>query len=382
MQTRKKSLVRHLTAVILCLVLTLTTLQMTVWAVDLSSNNSLNVSTNGAVFEYTNDLTEEGNVQVDLYRLATATTVEGMDTYGFFFEPEFAELKLGDSEISELGLETGTVSVSEDQWNQFAQTVSKALMDGSTVQPVSSSTLTASVSFGTASFTGLPAGLYLVVTHGKDEADYWEVQKDDSGADNVVATASSDLYTYSFIPSIIALPTKNSVDGVITTAASNGDWIYDATVSLKASVEPRYGGISIVKNIDEFKGDEEVTFVFQIDATGDFADNHNYHYSNVAAVAFNAATGLSTTAVVDHIRAGAKVTVTEVYTGLKYNPGSISMTTGDGTIVADKTDGVVFTANNTFTDTTTGGHGIQNHFEKTESSWSVEQQDAGNGLNR
>jgi len=382
MQTRKKSPVRHLTAVILCLVLTLTTLQMTVWAVELGDNNSLTVSTNGAVFEYTNDLTEEERVQVDLYKLASATRVDGIDTYGFEFDPMFAGLPLKEGEdetaIGSLGLETGTVSMSEDQWNEFAQIVSKELMNGSTATPVQSSTLTASVSFGTASFTGLSAGLYLIVTHGKDEADYWEVQTDDSGVENIVATARSERYKYSFIPSIIALPTKNSVDGVITTAASNGDWVYDASLSLKASVEPRYGEITIEKTIDDFKGNEEVTFVFQIDATGDFTDDHDYHYSNVASVAFNASTGLSTTAVVDRVRAGARVTVTEVYTGLKYTPGSVSP--AEATIIADTA--VTFSAHNTFNDTTTGGHGIQNHFTYTESSWIVEQQDAGNGLNR
>ena len=125
-----------------------------------------------------------------------------------------------------------------------------------------------------------------------------------------------------------------------------------------------------------------------------FPDNRQYSYSDVAAIAFHPSSGLSSSTVVEGIRAGAAVTVEEIYTGLKYTAGSL-IPPESNLIVADRTDALVYTASNTFLSDGSGGHGIQNHFTyeaagstegtsdaQTGGRWQVDQQTAASGLGR
>ena len=392
MQKRHQAITRPILAAALCLMILLT-MNTTVWAVDLNQPNSLTVTSVASTSEYREDVAE-ANVVIDLYLLATAVPVTGIDSYGYRFDPESADSAITIGDISMDVLDTGNVSLAGEQWNDLAQQAAAIARQGAYK-------VVESVPTGQ-KISGLTAGLYLIIAHGEGITDYWTTREDEYGRQQIITVAETESYTYAFAPSVIALPTKNAATDAngdviineagmpdINTADSYGDWIYDASASLKPTVTPRYGGLTVVKTIDQFKGDEEVTFVFRVTASAPegkvFPDDPDYSYSNVVAVAFNASTGLSTTAVVDRIRAGAAVSVEEIYTGLRYKAGT--MTAPESNIVVPgSTDALVFTANNTFDNDTSGGHGIQNHFTLVEgrdgNSWNAVQQTAASGLNR
>ena len=200
----------------------------------------------------------------------------------------------------------------------------------------------------------------------------------------LITIAKSDTNEYSFSPSLVSLPTKEAKDGVINTADDFGPWLYDKTVNLKVGIEPLYGKIAIEKHIDQFVGNEEATFVFQVTAEGDFNEDGtvDYQYSNVASVYFTASTGTSATAVLDHIRAGAEVTSVEEIYPEPSNPNSRYIYSGSSSpeapwIVKNGEDNVLtFTFENTSNDERTGGHGILNQFTYNGSTWDPKQIDS------
>lgn len=378
MQTKRKFTARKWLAAMLCLAIALMTTHLTVWAVDLTQSNYLTVTT-------AEDL-DGAKVLVDVYQLAEATPVEGYDTYGYQFLGNYNNITIGDSRIGDeelaAGLKNGTVSISNDQWNSIAQQASQMAKDGAA--PV-----TNTYDFGTQ--LNLSSGVYLIVARGSGLEEYWDSVEED-GETKIVTYAESDKYKFSFTPAIISLPTKNALtddsgNQTIGTAAEYGDWIYDSSMYMKAEIEPLYGSIQITKQIDQFNGDEELTFVFEITADGEFERGEAYHYSTVASVAFNQANGTTATVTVDHIRAGAVVQVREVYDGLRYHAESMDWQ-GPETVTADS-DGatpVTFTFTNYFDNDKSGGHGIQNHFVfgrlpgETQDHWINTQQTAGSGL--
>ena len=72
--------------------------------------------------------------------------------------------------------------------------------------------------------------MYLVIPHGSLE----EYVVEEEGV--ITTIAQSTGYEYSFTPQIISLPTKEDLDGSgeITTAWSDGEWIYDAKAAQQA----------------------------------------------------------------------------------------------------------------------------------------------------
>jgi len=392
MQNRKKTGWRLLPALALSLVLFLL-LPVPVMAVNPDTLHSLTVSSVASSSEYAEDVAG-ASVVTDLYQLAAAVPMQGSDGYGYDFLPAYAGITIGD--ITMADLYSGTVSLTEEQWQELAQQAAQIVRSaGDQAAGI--------IRLGNPegqTVSGLDAGLYLIIAHGADIAGYWSEAIDETGKKETVTIAQSGNYTYSFAPAVIALPTKNAASDApgmpdIRSDGSYGEWIYDASASLKPEMTPRYGGITIVKNIDQFSGDEEVTFVFRITATGEFPDNRQYSYSNVAAISFLPSTGLSSSTVVEGIRAGAEVTVEEIYTGLKYTAGALTPPAST-TVTADRTDALVYTVSNSFLSDGPGGHGIQNHFtyesaEKADGTsdtqtgggrWQVDQQTAASGLGR
>jgi len=375
MQMKHKHAVRTIVSVVLCLVMSFTMLSITVWAVDLDYPNSLTVyPVEGP--DGTDELHEK--IVIDLYKIATAIPVSGYDTYTYDFDPAFGDITIDG--ISMSSLSSGTISLQGDQWEVLAQEAAKIVQAGA----AGSTQVTNGAAAGE-TVTNQIAGLYLIIARGKDLDDYWTYETDDTGVENLVSFGDSDGYTYLFSPGLISLPTKQAIDmdgvSVVSTAAENGDWIYNAEVYLKYSKKELYGGIKIVKSIDDFKGNEEVSFVFRVTAT--IPDDPEYDFKDTVTVAFTSAG--TTTAVLDHIRAGAVVEVTEVYPGLKYKPVSLVYPESN-VIVAGEDDEhrIVFTAENHFRDDHSGGHGIQNHFTYVEGEngnyWDAVQQTAAVGL--
>lgn len=250
----------------------------------------------------------------------------------------------------------------------------------------------------------LDNGLYLLIARGKGIETYItrEYVVADTGADGndpkpdekpkeekIVTVAYTDQHVYTFAPELISLPTKEpDADGIISTASS-GDWIYDSTVYLKPGQHTRYGRLEIVKDLltyESFSGQsEEATFVFQVEAEL----NGQSVYSDVKTLVFNGAGKDSV--VIDKIPVGAKVTVTEVYSGASYTLEKIELGhygqniypdgtlpdseyAKEGSLDTREVENVVIEANrvasvkftNNYDHRQTGGHGIVNRFEFNE----------------
>ena len=371
MQTKHKFTAAKYLAGMLCLVILLTTIHLTAWAVDLDGRNSLSVA------EESQGLVQGADIQVDIYQLAAATEVANYDTYGYQFNSDFSSIKIAgeedDAAIKE-ALALGTISLSDEQWEQIAQDAC-ALIRSGVGKPYQTIALNNTA-------MDLPAGLYLIIARGAGLTDYWAESKSEKG--KLITIAKSDTSEYSFSPSLVSLPTKEEKDGVISTADDFGPWIYEKTVKLKVGIEPLYGKIQIEKHIDQFSGNEEATFIFEVTAEGDFNNDGtiDYEYDNVASVYFTASTGTTSTAVLDHIRAGAEITSVEEIYPEPDNPNSRYVLSGfsgpeEPWIVKEGDDNVItFRFDNTLNDERTGGHGILNQFTYNGSTWDPKQIDS------
>lgn len=253
----------------------------------------------------------------------------------------------------------------------------------------------------------------------------------------LVTYAYTEKYAYTFEPQLVSLPNKTgngSIDGgagVSGTEVNTADqvaWEYDLQVYLKPSRELRYGNLKIVKNLelyetldpsvwapdeneepgegipDEDTGipedengeeigetadavtgiptEEKATFAFQIRAVWQNAEgNWITVYDDVKSLTFN---GHGTDEIlIEHIPAGSRVTVTEVYTGASYEFVSAVYEDADGnpdyfTIFAEdwlakressdvkQDDWITATFTNRYNETRTNGYGVTNHFEQDE----------------
>lgn len=168
---------------------------------------------------------------------------------------------------------------------------------------------------------------------------------------------------YRFTPYLISVPGNNYL--------STGDdtWLYEVDSLIKAEREERFGKLTIEKTIDTFNlSMMDATCVFKVEAV----KNNVSVYSNVVAIDFKEAGTNSIT--IEHIPAGAVVTVTEVYCS-----GSYKNTSGESqtvVIVADGDEGenVKVSFENTYNDKLiTGGTAVVNSFSKSEDgSWKWE----------
>lgn len=184
---------------------------------------------------------------------------------------------------------------------------------------------------GTGTVNGLSVGMYLVVAE--------EVQ--------------SDYFTYSFKESLISLPNNYYY------SSGSDEWVYNLTgshaVGLKPNREERLGDLEISKTLTSYNATVGgATFVFHVkveklDGTAT---------TNVYKMEF-AGTGKDTLVIKD-IPAGAKVTVTESYTGSSYQ--LVSEKDQQATIVAEEMVPVEFV--NEYDGGHNGGSGVVNRFYK------------------
>ncbi|MBQ8996171.1 MAG: leucine-rich repeat protein [Oscillospiraceae bacterium] len=146
----------------------------------------------------------------------------------------------------------------------------------------------------------------------------------------------------------------------------NGVPTYDGKNGIRLTAynqhnEPQLGELKITKNLERFAGPDAATFVFQIEAV---LDGKNV-YSNVTSLTFSGP--MSQSVVITGIPVGAEVTVTEVYSGSRYE--TVSEPVQTAVILSPEEDDapceVVFI--NDYDDTGKGGHGILNTFNATVS---------------
>ncbi len=233
------------------------------------------------------------------------------------------------------GLDFSGVSseTTAEDWSKMAQQASAAVQAAGS-EPTATTTVQKLP--GQAEAQGqaanLPTGMYLV------EAEM----------------VKSPEYEYNFIPYLVALP--NNYYG------ETGDdaWVYDVDSILKPEQKERFGSLIIEKELlaynETFGGAD---FVFKVEAE----KGGKPVYSNVLSLAFDAPGEKSLQ--IDGLPAGAKVTVTEVYSGSCYEivADAQRVQTVDH-IIAEGEEGspqrVRF--QNTYDKHPNGGSSIVNHF--------------------
>ena len=214
--------------------------------------------------------------------------------------------------------------------------------------------------------TGLKAGLYLVVPHGSDVEEYVETIKNEDGDEVIVTIANSPTYKYSFTPNLIALPTKEGENGVISTAGT-GEWLDTVGIELKAEREERNGSLEIVKSFNEFvmKYTDPVTVVFEVHV---FVDGEEKtEYNKTVSMVFTS--GAQQVKLYDDLPVGATVVVTEVYHGANFK--AVTDITQEAVISAEEVARVKFV--NTYDDSFKGSCSINNEFTFEEDGWDIEQ---------
>ncbi len=346
---RKKSLSR-----LLCPVLTLMLaagliaaapgLTRAAEAVDVGrSDCSLTIHPGGG--ELSEDLAK-ANVVVDLYKVADAVETEGKDGFTFAFLSGYESLK-------------GAYDQNPDNesWRQMAQTAAKYALESG--EPISKGNPVDK------KVENLACGLYLLIARGADIEDYKTTVKNEDGTEEIATIARSESHDYTFAPELIALPSRQNID-------ENGNeisqWVYDMEVTLKPEQKGRPGSLEIVKNLATYNVNVPAVFVFQVEAEleGEVV------YSDVVTLTFTEA-GQKTALLENKIPVGAKVTVTEIYSGASYK-----ITSADEqkvTIEADKIASVEFS--NDHDTTNHGGGGVNNHFTyDAENGWQLEKQPA------
>lgn len=187
---------------------------------------------------------------------------------------------------------------------------------------------------------GLATGMYLVIAE----------------------SVESDTYIYDFIPYLVALPNN------YYAATGDDSWVYDVDTELKPEQRERFGSLVIEKTLTSYN--ETIggaQFVFSVEAV---KDGKNV-YSNVVSLSFD---GVGSKSVqIDHLPAGAQVTVTEVYSGSSYKVSTEAAQTVQ--IIAEGQDGnpVKVSFENEYDDRPNGGSSILNHFKYDGGKWNVEQ---------
>lgn len=130
--------------------------------------------------------------------------------------------------------------------------------------------------------------------------------------------------TYEFTPYLISLPNNKYLADV---SGGEDSWDYEVESELKLKRTDLYGDLEISKTLNTYNTSlGPVSFLFQVEATKKYVDVKDQKpkkvYSNVVAISFDNA-GTKTTTI-EHIPAGAEVTVKELSPAGSYEPAADS----------------------------------------------------------
>lgn len=286
-------------------------------------NNVYDAATENKDGEKAEDFTELNKlpVRVHLYQVAKIK-----ETGAYEKVTGFDELKL--DEIDD--------KTTAEEWADKAAKARELIEKGTEPGAETSVTLTN----GTGKITGLATGMYLVV------------------ADEV----KSPYFTYTFQESLISLPNNYWYNG-----GGSDEWVYELTgshaIGLKPDREERLGSLEINKTLTSYN--ETVggaTFVFHVNVEKKDGTVTN----NVYKMEFNEAG--NDKLIINDLPAGAKVTVTEAYTGASYR--LISGNDQLVTIIAAEEEGnpVSVSFTNEYDGGQNGGTGIVNRFYMKDGS--------------
>ena len=367
----------------LTLFMTVSLMHVVSYAVDVTKKGSVtvqvqNISTNFKDLEdYLNQEGKTDALQVDLYKVAdlkadsvydiftyelnTPFAAEGYDLTQFNPAPKTtAEPSAEPTESPAAGGTTYLDDLNTDDWRDLAQIFAGQVRSGS-MTPAMTLNIGQNPS-------EVETGLYLVIPHGKDMAKT-EYFVDETGEDgtSVASIMNTEDYKYTFAPALFVLPSTNADTSTEEMKTSDGEWIYDLTVYLKPTQEPRLSDLIIKKEIETYNSKTPVTAVFNI-VSEEKDSNGKPLYTNVASVTLSAAGVESTT--IHGIPVGLHLTITEVYSGAGYRAVTATTKTVEILMPAKKeTDPVAnVTFINTYDNKNTSGYGVNNTFVK-ETEW-------------
>ena len=297
--------------------------------VNLDENCSLTVNP-GASADKFPDLNSVDLV-ADLYQVAKAVEDPGYDSYDYEALDLYADFDLNARDWEALGAELANIALAQDT-------------------PVASSKVNTQI-------TDLQPGLYLVAVHEADAEDYVTTVTAEDGVTHTVTAVHTTQYDYTFAPVLVSLPTKEADDEDNVNTANPGDWLYNATITMKPEQDNRLGELKIIKHLTEYRPGAVSEFTFSVDVYLDGVKLESK--SNVYTIGFT--DGESQTITVSDLPIGAEVVVTEV------NSGSYHLVVAEGEsgtqtveIKPDLENVVEFT--NAPDDTPKGGGSVINNF--------------------
>ena len=312
--------------------------------VDLTRLCSVRVEASGDQGEYGDDVALAG-VQVDLYKVAEAQAVPGIDTVRWTTVGAFASLSIPEQ-------------TDRESWEQLAAAAGQIVREN-----LSALTPAASAAAGE-EMADLPAGVYVAIAHGADLTDYFKEIENEDGETVLVSIARSARYEYQYEPELIALPTKEADENGNINTAGSGEWLYEIECILKSARIRRLGDLEIVKTLQSYLAPEKALFVFSVTVTVDGVKEPARVYS------LNFGEAGIRSLVIKDLPAGASVEIREIYGGAAYT--LVGETSKTVTILADSLVSAGFV--NEYTDTGRSGHGVENHFTLGEDGWIWEQQ--------
>lgn len=284
-----------------------------------------------ATDEFADDLAAAENkdaatVKLSLYLVAEGKEDESYETYNYSFADTSLQSRFD-------ALQAGT---STESWQDFYDDVATDFEGAA----VATGTLGERLEVDT-------PGIYLVLVEADDEGN----------------GAYSNTHGYAFSPTMVALPGKaiDAETGVSTTAQSNGDWLSDMSIALKAEQVPLYGSLQIQKTVTGGVTGSPASFSFSL--VGTQGGDEVWRYDGVMLTVGTGESTASTT--VEHIPAGLTVSVSENDIDLDGFTLSSSANTSIE-IVADELRGgdapVATFVNEQSGPRPSGGHGIENLF--------------------
>ena len=313
--------------------------------------NSLTVhATNSTEQDFKDDIAN-ANVQVDVYKIASAAKDTQYVVYNYTSLIEGLNLPGADAKAAD--------------WGNFAKEAAKKVLSDAGDLKVKENLPVETP------YADMDDGLFLILPHGDGITPKLE------GDELAGLEAYSTKYIYTFEPSITAAPTKEpmrdsagniiydetGVYPVINTAASAGEWTRAIEVSLKPEQKPAYGKLRITKTVtDNTESKLDSTFTFHIVGTTPEGakQGKTNDYDNYAQVMYT--NGEVKDAVITMIPAGTTGTVTEVNSGAGFES---EVENGDFTIVMDDEHMATVEFKNTRDQPKNPTYGIQNNFEVT-----------------
>lgn len=291
---------------------------------------------------------ENSHLVIDVYRVGDVIPDSRYETYSLEATGAFSSLNASLSDLT---------AMSDDDFIPVAQEAASIVQANPNLAYVQT-TLNKELD--------LDAGLYLALPHGSNIASYFATSK----LGSLVTISQSNTYEYRYSPILFSLPTKEAVNGSISTA-NPGAWVNDVEISLKIEQDVRYGNLEIVKTLNNFDGNGPATFVFDVRAYSDAAMT-DLVYSNVESIVFTDA-GVDSVVIAGAIPVGSYVVVSEVYSGASYEIVSANGTT----VIENPVDTFGVSFENDSNDTDNHGSSVTNRFTFTDMGMNEPNQDFG-----